>query len=236
MKGVVMSISKEQIVAERTVKTECFDADGREISGELGMMNPHERPVASKTELPSIGVNDFVKRQTSDSKFSYFTGTWEELVGLAQAAFSEGKPGYRDGILEVAINPEGFFSNIVTLEDGDVLKGEFSSRTKDEAARKSFTVIRKGPSFTPAKSVDVIIYSEAVLKEGDEATTDADWEIISINAWPWEGETPIEPTTLMHNYFGSDGGTDTRQTPEEFVALLRSSFLMHHDKARVDPS
>jgi hypothetical protein len=209
-------------------------------------------PIVAKTPmktpmLPSVGVNDLVKRQTPDSKFSYFAGTWmllereqfpdvwQELADLVQQAFPEGKEGYRDGVLLVPVNPEGFFTNVVTLVDGDVLSGSFASRRKGEAPRKEFSVVREGASIQHAQSVEVILYRSDVLAEDDDASTDAQWEIISINAYPTEGgEGPIHPETLCHNHFGSDGGTETRMTNDEFVAALQTSFEFWANKGLLD--
>jgi hypothetical protein len=42
---------------------------------------------------------------------------------------------------------------------------------------------------------------------------------------------PIDPMTLMHNHFGSSGGTATNMTDAELVAALRTSFMWWKDKA-----
>ena len=183
----------------------------------------------------TVGVNDFVKRQTADSKFSYFKGTWEEAVNLVQQALPEGKPGYRDGVLVVPVAPEGFFTNVVTLKDGDVLSGSFASRRDGEAPRKEFTVVREGASSQPAKSVDVILYRKDVLAEDGDNTTDADWEIISINAHPCEGEVPIHPDVLTANHFGLDGGTATNMSDQEYCAQMEISVQFWANKAQLDP-
>jgi len=190
---------------------------------------------ATKVEN-SIGINDIVRRQTPDSKFSYFTGNLEELVKLVRQNFGYGKKGYRKGVLEVPVHPGRFFTNVVELEEGDELSGTFKSRRVGEIPRKSITVIREGASSQPAQSVNVILYRKDVLAEDDDNSTEEDWEIVSINAFPTDcGEELIDPETLMHNHFESDGGTDTKMTDEEFVKLLRNAFLYHKNKATLDP-
>ena len=54
--------------------------------------------------------------------------------------------------------------------------------------------------------------------------TDAEWEIVSVNGHPTNEPAPIAPNTLMHNHFGSDGGSNTNMTAEEFEAAMRESF------------
>ena len=57
------------------------------------------------------------------------------------------------------------------------------------------------------------------------------WEVVSINANPFDEQMPIDPNVLMHNHFGSEGGTDTNLSDEDFVAMLRTSFEFWKDKA-----
>jgi hypothetical protein len=83
-----------------------------------------------------------------------------------------------------------------------------------------------------ASSVDLVLYRRDVL--GDDATTDAaTWEIVSINAVPLEGSRPMDLMTLLHNHFGSDGGTETEMSPSEFESALRASFEFWKDRAVV---
>ena len=82
--------------------------------------------------------------------------------------------------------------------------------------------------------MDVVLYRSDVLAEnGDNAleSSEDNWEVVSINASPVEGEIPINPMTLMHNHFGSEGGTATNMTDVEFVAALREGFAFWSDKA-----
>jgi hypothetical protein len=211
-----------------------------------------EQIVSSHGAVAMVGVNDFVKRQTPYSKFSYFAGAfgrtdqtavpttafpqWQVLADLVRLALPEGKQGYRDGVLLVPVNPCGFFTNVVTLVDGDVLSGSFASRREGEAPRKEFGVVREGASSQPAKSVDVVLYRSDVLAEDDDASTDAQWEIISINAYPTEGgEGPINPDVLTANHFGLDGGTATNMSDQEYVDQMRISVPFWADKAQLDP-
>ena len=180
------------------------------------------------TQIPAVAFNSFVRRQTFDSPFSHWTISDEELIervleGIRKIQY---KPGYRDGVILVPINPDGVFSSVVALKDGDKLHGEYKSRREGETPRISVHCFGKK---MPAKSVDVVLYTHEVL--GADASTDATWEIVSVNASPEEGEAPIQPNTLMHNHFGSDGGTATNMTNDEFVAALKVSFEYWKDKA-----
>jgi len=136
-------------------------------------------------------------------------------------------------VILVPVDPEGFLSGICQLEDGDKLTGEFKPRREGETPRKSITAV--GREKMPAKSVEIVLYASTVLAEdGDNELPDiqGNWEIISINASPEEGEMPIDPYTLMFNHFGCDGGTATNLSDSEFVAMLREGFLWWKDKAK----
>lgn len=182
--------------------------------------------------MTTIHINSFVTRQTPESPFSHFEHTWEELVARVEHNFDNAKPGYREGVILVPVEPEGFFSGVVTLKEGDKLVGEYKPRRPGEEPRKQVRAV--GATKMPAKQVDIVLYASSVLAEdGDnEQPADGDtWEVISINANPVEGEMPIPTGALIANHLGLDGGTATNMTDSEFVALLRESVAFWKDKA-----
>lgn len=116
-----------------------------------------------------------------------------------------------------------------------MLSGRYEARRDGEEPRK--TVRAAGMGFkSPAKAVTVILYSSAVLAEGDDNDLEAEegnWEIISLNASILDtGESePMAPETLMSNHFGDAGGTDTEMSDAEFVAELKLSREFWKNKA-----
>lgn len=184
----------------------------------------------------NIHWTTYVARQTPKSGFSHFEGSKEEIIQMVKENFHESVQGYRDGVLLVPVNPEGFFSSTVILTENTPMKAEFSSRFKGETPRKR--IWAKGGSKVPAVSVDIILYSSLVLAENGQnefSPEDGNWEIISINAKMFHGEEPLHPDTLMHNHFGSDGGTDTKMTDAQFVVALRVSHEYWKDKCQLEP-
>jgi hypothetical protein len=183
----------------------------------------------------SIAVSEFVKRQTKESEFSYFDGTWEQLKALAEKHFYDNKSAAtRPDVLLVNVPPLLFYSGIVTLKEGDLLTGVYKARQPGEVPRKSVQAV-KGEKL-PASSVQLILYSHDALAEKNEHSSDADWEIISINASPVEGvEVPIPIGALIANYFDFDGGTKTTMTPEQFIAQLKESAIFWQNKAMLMP-
>ena len=191
-----------------------------------------------------IAVNSFVKRQTEESRFSHFDGTWDELPSLVELAYyaPHGRPpnSSRDGVMVVNVPANRFYTNLAVLQDGDTLIGRFERRVEGEEPRKVI-----GLDTWPAErvvfkeaavDVDIVLYRSDVLHETDQNELPPEctnWEIISINASPFSEKMPINPETLMHNHFGSDGGTDTKMSDSEFVAALRESFICWKDKAQV---
>ena len=196
-------------------------------------------PEATEDKKPTrhIALNDFAKRQIKDSPYSYFAGTWDELLNLVETNFSKAKPGYRDGVVLVPVPPDKFYSGTLQMSEGHEFHGKYAPRRPGE--RPYMQLSPKGQvNKMPAKSVDIVLYRHDVLLEGKENSTDAEWEIISINASPWEGKEgevePMHPETLMRNYFKESGGTEMKGvTPEQFVAMLKKSRDYWHDKTTI---
>ena len=192
---------------------------------------------------PTIHMNSFVRRQTPESRYSHFTGTESELLERVRTSWNNRTKGYRDGVALVRVPAEGFYTSVVKLTEGDSLAGIYEPRRAGETPRKAVYARHNttngtatASAKTPAKQVDVVLYSSSVLAEDNdnELNPDGDnWEVISINASPEEGDVPIHPEALLHNHFGSDGGTNTNLTNDEFVSLLRESFAYWQDKALI---
>lgn len=181
----------------------------------------------------SIGVNDFVKRQTAASEFTHYEGEWEQVAWMALRNFDRAKAGYRDGVVLVPVPAEGFFCGIVRLKEGDKLVGHYKARRPGEEPRKTIRAecFDVGGSKQPCKHVDVVLYRRDVLESNGEDCTGFDWDIVSINGRLTDEEAPIEPMTLIANHFRLDGGTPTGMSPADFEDALRKSVLYWKDKA-----
>ena len=187
---------------------------------------------------PTIHVHTFAKRQTAESRFSHTEMTWDELADSARFAFYVGKPSkFQPRALEVQVNADECFTGIVALNNGDELVASFESRREGESPRKVVQAASgkaAGTHKMPAKSAYVVLFPSTLLAEtGDNELepVEGNWEIISLNASPTKKDTPIDPDTLMHNHFGSDGGTATGLSDADFVNALRESFRFWQDKA-----
>jgi len=180
-----------------------------------------------------IHITNFVRRQTPESGFSHWWHTDSQLIKLVQDNFHKAKQGYREGVLLVPVPPEGFWSGIAQLHDGDVLIGQYAARKPGEDPRKSSYAFVGNK--IAALSAYVVLYSHAVLAEGQENETEADYEIVSVNASPTEEEAPIAVGTLIANHLQLSGGTATNLSDSDFVAMLRKSVEFWKDKALIAP-
>ena len=182
-----------------------------------------------------IHIHSFVRRQTASSPFTSWTVKDEELISRIKAGLPNAEPGYRDGIVLVPINPEGFFSAVVALDGSQELTAEFKARVPGEDPRK---VIRGKGCKQPAKTVWAVLYRDYVLAEKNENESNEMWELISINASPSVDEkpAPMPPETLIANHFELSGGTATKMSDSDFVKALRESVMYWKDKVMVEPA
>jgi hypothetical protein len=181
----------------------------------------------------TIVISPFCRaRHIKDSQRSHFEGGEEELLNRIYFAIEEGKslPGYKKGVIKVVVDPTGFFTPVRELKEGDSGKWEFVARQEGEEPRLEMYI--EGEK-SPAKRVEIILYSHAVLAEENEQSCDADWEAVSINASPYEEEEPIRPFVFMANHFHISGGSHTNMSDHDFVEQLRKSFLYWRNKVSV---
>ena len=185
-------------------------------------------------EITQIATNKFATRHTAASPFSYHIEGMEAVVSLTREAALDAanvSPGYREGVVTVRVPAAGFLSGVVTLKEGDAISGTFKARRKGEKPRKQ--VLGAGEKMAAAQ-VDIVLYASTVLAEdgdNDLAAEAGNWEIISVNASPVEGDIPMDPATLMANHFRLDGGTDTKMSAEEFEKALHDAVIFWQDKA-----
>lgn len=168
-------------------------------------------------------------RHTPESRFSHFKGTESQLLSLIKENYIAIKPGYREGVVLVQVPCDNFMSGVMQLNRGDTLQGSFEARREGEVPRKVVTT--PGREKLPARFVEVVLYHRDVLEEDPKYKASADWEVISINASPVNGPTPLTPQALIANHFEMSGGSSTGYTPEQFESALKESVMFWHDKA-----
>ena len=167
--------------------------------------------------MDSIAINNFVKRQIKNSRFSYYDGTWEELIKLIEDNFNNQIQGYRDGVILIPVPPNKFYTSICKIDENSILESKFKPRREGEDPVKRIVV--KNGKKTTAKFVQIVMYRHDVLLENNENSTDADWEVISINASIVENE-PMHPITMARNMLDKTGGTKAEYTGRQFAEAL----------------
>ncbi len=179
----------------------------------------HSNRITKEDMKVTIAINPFAKRQTANSEFSHFTGTWEELLAIVNKYWHKGVPGFRPGVVRVPVPPDGFFSGVVTLTPETKLTTQFAARrTSEQPFLQSFASVDQKQ---PAKFVEIIVYSHGTLKESDDATDpNADYEIVSINASESHEPTPPTPVAMARNLLGLAGGSKTTYTADEFAKSI----------------
>lgn len=180
--------------------------------------------------MSTIKASSFVKRQTADSPFAHFSGSWEQLEKMVEANREKAVQGYKPGVFLTPVHAEGFFTSIVQLTPETKLHAEFKPRREGE---DSFVNVTAEGRKMPAKSVVIVTYSKEVLAEGNERSTDADYEIVSINASPTEQEVPMDPVTMMRNFLQRPGGTKGEFSAQQFAESIffwEQHKLVHIEK------
>ncbi len=170
--------------------------------------------------MTTIKTGEFVKRQTADSPFGHFSGSWEQLEKLVDANREKAVGGDMDGVFLTPVPAEGFFSAIAKVTPESKLISVFKPRRPGE---DFFVTTTMEGHKVPAKSVVIVTYSKELL--GAEATTGADYEIVSINASPTDQEIPMDPITIVRNYLGRPGGTKREYTEEIAKTMTREQWL-----------
>lgn len=168
-----------------------------------------------------VACGEFVKRQTPESGYSHFEGTWEALEELVTKQMEVDptriRPGYRDGVVLVDLCSYGFRSAIVALDEKTKLTANYSPRRLGEAP---FLRVSAKAKKQPAKFAQVVLYRHDVLAENNERETEAEWEIVCIKARVTEEEEPMDPYTMARNFLHLAGGTKGDFSAEDFAKSI----------------
>lgn len=167
--------------------------------------------------MPTIAVNPFVLRQTPQSQYGHFDGSWEELRHLVEEYFGVARSGYRDGVMLVSVPPEKFHASTVEVRPGFTLSAICAPRVEGE---DPYIQVTMAGYKQPAVAVDIVVYRADVLAEDNDRSSEADWEIISINARITKEEEPMDPMTMARNFLHLAGGTQGNFTALQFAESI----------------
>lgn len=176
-----------------------------------------------------VACGEFVKRQTKESGYSHFEGSWAELEDLAGSTLVLANnsympnfpykvhPGYRNGVVLVELDPTNFRSAIVDLNQNSKLTVNYAPRRDGEAP---FIRVSAKADKQQARHATVVLYRWDVLQENNERETEAEWEIVAIKARVSEEEDLMEPMTMARNFLHLPGGTQGTFTAEQFAKSI----------------
>jgi len=169
--------------------------------------------------MSQVAINPFVTRQTASSQFSHFEGSWDALSALVEAHLDEAREGYMPGVKLVPVPAAGFYAGVVALTAEMPLQAVFAARREGE---EPYIEVRAAAAAKqPAAAVDIVIYSHEVLAKDGDASSDAPWEVISINARLDADPEPLTPMAMARNFLGLAGGSEgASYTAEEFARAI----------------
>lgn len=188
---------------------------------------PHHNPYTNKDIVISHGVpvvknkfqaGDFAKSfNVKNSINGYFDGSWEDLEKLVKKHRKNFEPGtgaVNNDVILVTVPSEGFYTAITTITDNNRATVTERDIVRREGEKPVGMKIVKGVK-EPAQFVKVVCYRADVLEQDNGRTTDAEWEIVAINAQP-DFDSPMHPATMLRNSNHDEGGTLREYTQQEW--------------------
>lgn len=167
-----------------------------------------------------VACGSFVKRQTKESGYSHFDGSWDDLCFLvASRMHYHSRQGYRDGVILVDLPPKNFYSAIVDLSLFPETKLVSSYAARRPGEMPFIRTAAKGKK-QQANYASVVLYRKDVLEENNERETEAEWEVVAIKARLSEEEEPMDPMTMARNFFHLQGGTQGDFSAEQFAKSI----------------
>ena len=174
----------------------------------------------------TVSVNNFVRRQKKKSGKTYSTSlSFEDIAYHAQKQMLNGKfkEGYREGVRIVRVSKtlaNKFICPFVKIDENTGLKASLAKREDGEEPYIKITVTNGAPSQTGL--VEMICYRNDILRENNENSTEADWELISFHAIPKGLDSmPMGPVTMMRNQLELKGGTKAYYKSTEWANSVR---------------
>lgn len=177
-------------------------------------------------DMVQIGVTEFVRRQTPESRYTHFTGSWEELVQLVLTQWEQRALSPHNSGVALVPMPQSiagcFYTGVIEITPETPLKAEFLPRVEGEDPFIQVSAIGGGKQ--PAQSAEIILYSHETLAQDGDAppTREADFYIVSVNAYASLEKEPMNPMTMARNFLGLKGGTrpEVPYSAEEFARSI----------------
>lgn len=135
-----------------------------------------------------VALNKEVFRQTPDQPYAHFAGSGKKLCRIVERNFDKAEDvNGAEGVKVVPVPPKGFFTPVVSVENGDNTTGLMEPHITHGRKPRPMMIVERKYRKAKANYAKVIIKSHKAL--ADKAShSDADWEIIGFNAYLKEGE------------------------------------------------
>ena len=181
---------------------------------------------------PLVGVEDFVRRQSEESEYTHFDGTWEELCKMTDDAMRDMnfENSYREGVYVVHL-PKEVAGRFYTFTDYDMFEGmNLQAEYKREAGREHEpprVKVQILEDKLPCKYVDIILYAAHVLAEDEpDKVRPFCLGIVSINGRRRKKAAPMDPLTIVRNWKHLPGGTEMKgKSPKDVLEMLCQSIM-----------
>jgi hypothetical protein len=169
-----------------------------------------------------LGWSEFARnRHVPGGKHTWFEGSPEELLTRVLDSWHHRRPGAgrldRDKVVVVPVDPAGFVSSTVRLDENTPLHARFERRQPHE---EGYIRVTAEGTREPADFASVVLYSAETLLENDGVRSgDFDWEVVCLIAGP-EAEEPMDPLTMARNMLEMPGGTYCHYSAEQFAEAV----------------
>ena len=169
----------------------------------------------------TVKASSFVQRQIKGSGKTFSdTISFDKIASIAEEHLNNNdfKDGYRDGVILITLKKNvslKFSCPLVKINQDTKLEAKIVKRRNEE---ENYIQIRALNGNTlKASSVDLVLYRKDVLKETNENSTSADWELIAFMGKPENLKMPMGPVTMMRNQLQKKGGTKGEYSSEEWA-------------------
>ena len=168
-----------------------------------------------------VEASKFVERQREGTGKTYSDSlSFSEIASIAEEKLNSGNyiEGYRDGVILIELKDDDakqFICPLIKIDKNTILSAKNVKRRKDEDYYIQIRALN-GNSLT-THQVDLVLYRNDVLKETNEVSTNADWELIAFMAKPKGIKMPMGPVTMMRNQLQKPGGTKGEYPSEKWA-------------------
>lgn len=182
--------------------------------------------------MKKIQTSEFVKkRHTVESEFTHFVGSWEDLEKIVTIELDKNniEQGYRDGVIIIPLKgdiAQRFKTHTdFPMFEGMKLSAQYRKITGRESEPSQVCVKIEEPKLK-CKYVDIVLYRADVLEEDNDRSSNAEWEIVSINGRLQKEPHCMDPLTIVRNWKHLPGGTEMKgATEKDVLEMLCDSIL-----------